>query len=339
MRLSVLDQAPITKGNKPLTALKNAEKIALSAEEWGYHRMWMAEHHNTNIIASSAPEITAAYLFSKTSKLRVGTGGIMAMHYSPLKLAEITKTLCAFAPGRFDFGVGRAPGGDNHTIYALSEGRKPNAMEFSKKIETTLNLINEEVPASDLYQNVKAAPADVPLPEAWILGSSGASAMSAAKLGTGYSFAQFFNGEINEESLDLYKRHFVPSNFMEKPNIMVSYMSTVADTTDEAEYRALPYDISGLLTRKGQISHVLTPEEAATYPLTEMDWMDIMENRKAHLVGTGKAVSERLIKEQSKYGFNEAMICCIAHSLEERLETYRILADHFFGKTIETFGW
>ncbi|MBH9968169.1 LLM class flavin-dependent oxidoreductase [[Bacillus] enclensis] len=329
MRLSVLDQVPITKGSEPETSLKNAEKIALAVEEWGYHRMWLAEHHSADIIGSSAPEIIAAYLLSKTSKLRVGTGGIMMMHYSPLKLAEITKTLCALAPNRFDFGVGRAPGGDNHVIYAMSEGRKPNVIEFSEKLETTLKLINDEMPTSDLYRNITATPANISLPEAWLLGSSGASAVSAGKLGMGYSYAQFFKGEINSKSLDVYKQNFTPSEFMEKPKVIVSYMATVADTADEAEYEARPHDISGLMSRKGQLPQVLTPEEAFNYPLTEMDRMDILENRKAHLVGTGKEVSKRLLDEQSKYGFDEVMICCIAHSLEKRLNTYRHLAEQF----------
>src|SRR5690625_6498323 len=110
MRLSVLDQAPITKGNKAPDALKKAEELAILAEELGYHRMWMAEHHNTDAYASSAPEITAAHLAAKTSRIRIGTGGVMMIHYSPLKLAEVFKTLSSLSPGRIDFGVGRAPG-------------------------------------------------------------------------------------------------------------------------------------------------------------------------------------------------------------------------------------
>ena len=146
MRLSVLDQAPITKGNSPASALIKAEELAVLADELGYHRMWMAEHHGTDAFASSAPEISVAHLAAKTKNIRIGTGGVMMMHYSPLKLAEVFKTLCAYSPGRIDFGVGRAPGGDQYAIYALSEGRQPMMNNMYEKLEIALQLINDEVP-------------------------------------------------------------------------------------------------------------------------------------------------------------------------------------------------
>ncbi len=118
-------------------ALKKAEELAILADELGYHRMWMAEHHGTNTFASSAPEVTAAHLAAKTKQIRIGTGGVMMMHYSPLKLAEVFKTLSAFSPGRIDFGVGRAPGGDNDSIYALSEGRPPMVNNMYEKFDTS----------------------------------------------------------------------------------------------------------------------------------------------------------------------------------------------------------
>src|SRR5699024_8376809 len=144
MKLSVLDQAPVTKGNKAAKALKKAEELALLADELGYERMWMAEHHGTDAFASSAPEVTAAHLAAKTKHMRIGTGGVMMMHYSPLKLAEVFKTLSAFSPGRIDFGVGRAPGGDNYSIYALSEGREPMVHHMYEKFDTALKLIQDD---------------------------------------------------------------------------------------------------------------------------------------------------------------------------------------------------
>src|SRR5690625_1551082 len=176
MRLSVLDQAPITKENTAPAALKKAEELAILAEELGYYRMWMAEHHNTDAYASSAPEIIVAHLAAKTKNIRIGTGGVMMMHYSPLKLAEVFKTLSAFAPGRIDFGVGRAPGGDSYSIYALSEGRQPMVHNLYEKFDTALKFINDETPEDRLYDQTIATPSDVVLPEAWMLGSSGNSA-------------------------------------------------------------------------------------------------------------------------------------------------------------------
>jgi len=330
MRLSVLDQAPITKGNTAEGALKNAEELAVLADELGFYRMWMAEHHGTDAFASSAPEVTAAHLAAKTNKLRIGTGGVMMMHYSPLKLAEVFKTLSAFSPGRIDFGVGRAPGGDNYSIYALSEGRKPMIHNMYEKFDTALKLINDEVPEDSLYNKTTATPAQIVLPEAWLLGSSGNSAIQAGRMGVGYSFAQFFNGEMTAEILDAYRYNFQPSAFMDKPEISVTYMVTTAETREEAEFEAGPQDIARLNLMRGRIGQALTPEEAQNYPLTEMDRMTIKENRKLHLVGDAKEIAQRLKDEQEHYGFNEAMICSIPHSQEKRLNVYRLLARELF---------
>ncbi|MFJ8067130.1 LLM class flavin-dependent oxidoreductase [Psychrobacillus sp. NPDC096426] len=330
MKLSVLDQAPITIGNTAAGALKNAEELAILADKLGYYRMWMAEHHGTGTIASSAPEVIAAHLAAKTNNIRIGTGGVMMMHYSPLKLAEVFKTLCAFSPGRIDFGVGRAPGGDNYAMYALSEGRQPMLNNMYEKLSTTLQLLNDEVPEDSLYNRTIATPSNVVLPEAWLLGSTGNSAIQAGRLGVGYSFAQFFQGGMTKEIFDAYRRNFKPSALMEKPEINVTYMVTVAETKEEAEYEALPQDISRLSLMRGQLRQTLTPEEAQNYPLTEMDRMAIQQNRKIHLVGTAKEVAKILQEEQAMFRFDEAMICSIPHSQEKRLEVYNLLARELF---------
>lgn len=326
MRLSVLDQSPVTKGNRAVDALKKAEELAILADELGYRRMWMAEHHGTKAFASSAPEVTAAYLAAKTKNIRIGTGGVMMMHYSPLKLAEVFKTLSAFAPGRIDFGVGRAPGGDNYSIYALSEGRQPMVHNMYEKFNTALKLINDEVSEDRLYDKTIASPSNIVLPEAWMLGSSGSSAIKSGEMGVGYSFAQFFNGELTKEIIDAYKEHFKPSAFMEKPETIVTYMVTTAETKEEAEFEAGPQDISRLMLQQGRMIQALTPEEAKDYPLSELDRMRIKENRKLHLVGSVKEIASLLQKEQEFYGFDEAMICSIPHSQEKRLDVYRLLA-------------
>lgn len=326
MKLSVLDQAPVTSGNTAVDALKKAEELALLVEELGYHRMWMAEHHGAKSVTSSAPEITAAYLAAKTKNLRIGTGGMMMMHYSPLKLAEVFKTLSAFAPGRIDFGVGRAPGGDHQAMYALAEGRQPMTHNMYEKFEVALQLMNDEIPDDSLYQATIAQPTNVVLPEAWLLGSTGNSAVQAGRMGVGYSFAQFFMGGMTTEVLAAYREHFMPTAFMEKPEIKVTYMVTTAETKEEAEFEALPQDIARLWLQKGHLGQLLTPEAAQDYALTEMDKIQITENRKIHLVGEAKEVAKQLEAEQAQYGFDEAMIISMPHSQEKRLDVYRLLA-------------
>ena len=331
MRLSVLDQAPVTSGNTAEGALNKAEELAILADELGYSRMWMAEHHGGNTFASSAPEVTAARLAAKTNRIRIGTGGVMMMHYSPLKLAEVFKTLSAFSPGRIDFGVGRAPGGDTSAMYALSEGRELMLHNMYDKLGITMQLLSDQIPENELYAKNLAAPTKVVLPEVWLLGSSGNSARKAAQMGVGYSFAQFFNGAMSNEILDQYRNNYQPSIFMDKPEISVSYMVTTAETKEEAEYEALPQDIFRLMMSKGRITQVLTPEEAQNISLSEIDRMAIKEGRKIHLVGAVKDIAVRLQEEQAQYGFQEAMICSIPHSQEKRLEVYRLLARELLG--------
>src|SRR5690606_15574132 len=202
MRLSILDQAPVTKGNTAAGAMKKAEELAVLGDELGYHRMWMAEHHATNTFASSAPEVAAGYLAAKTKNIRLGTGGVMLMHYSPYKLAEVFKTLSAYSPGRIDFGVGRAPGGDNRTIYAMQEGRPPMIDDMYGKLQSILQMMADQNPDDEIYTNMIAQPTGIQLPEAWLLGSSGNSAVHAGKMGLGYSYAQFFNGHLDKAVID-----------------------------------------------------------------------------------------------------------------------------------------
>lgn len=326
MKLSVLDQAPVTHGNAAVDALLKAEELAILADELGYTRMWMAEHHGTENYASSAPEITIAHIAAKTKNIRLGTGGTMMMHYSPLKMAEVFKTLSAFAPGRIDFGVGRAPGGDHASIYALSQGKQPDLDNMYEKLDVALQLLNDEKPQDSLYNRTIASPSGILLPEAWLLGSSGSSAVQAARKGIGYSYAQFFTGVMEKAVLDQYRRNFEPSAFMEKSEINVAYMVTAAETTEEAEYEALPQDLIRLWMSQGKMGPILTPKEAQDYPLTEVDRLNILDNRSQHIVGSAKEVADNLTQQQEQYGFDEAMICSIPHSQEKRLDTYRLLA-------------
>lgn len=331
MRLSILDQMPIPKGHSAEEAFQRTEQLALLGEELGYHRMWLAEHHNSQSLASSAPEVTAAFLAAKTQRLRIGTGGVMMMHYSPYKLAEVFKTLSGLAPNRIDFGVGRAPGGDHAAIYALAEGRRQRFTEQYDKLEIILKLMNNQKTGEHVYDQVVAAPAHISLPEAWLLGSSGQSAMQAGQLGVGYSYAQFFTGNMSKDIFDAYKAYFTPSYYMDKPQIIVTYAATVAPTLEEAEYLAKPIDISRLQLMKGQIIQTISPEEAKDYPLTEMDKLTIDNNRKANLVGTPQDIATFLSAEQERYGFDEVMLNCNQYELESRLNTYRFLAKELIG--------
>lgn len=327
MRLSVLDQAPVTKGNSAQGAIEKAVELAEVTEKLGYHRFWLAEHHGSSSFASSAPEIIAAYIAAKTNRIRIGTGGTMMMHYSPLKMAEVFKTLSALAPGRIDYGVGRAPGGDQNAIYALSEGNYPDVDNLYENLEIALDLIKDAIPSKSLYAKTPASPRETAKPEAWLLGSSGNSAIQAGEMGIGYSFAQFFMlGAMRKDVFDLYRERFVPSDYLSEPDISVAYLVTVAETREEAEFQARPQDIARIRLGQGRVEPLMTPEEAAEYSLTEEEEEAILTNREVHLVGTAKEVADKIIKDQELYGFQEAMICSIAHDQSQRLKTYELLA-------------
>ena len=326
MKLSILDQVPISKGMTSTEALANSVKIAQLGDKLGYERMWFAEHHNTTTLASSAPEVTAAYIAAKTERIRVGTGGIMMMHYSPFKVAEVFKTLSALAPGRIDFGAGRAPGGDMPAMTALASGRRPDLTEQYDKLEIILRLMNEQRTGEAVYDNVVATPFKVQLPEAWLLGSSGQSARQAGSNGVGYSFAQFFNGQMSKAIFDAYRNSFQPSYFMDKPNIITTYAVSVAETADEAEYYSMPMQIGRLNLMRGRLLNVMSPEEANDYPLTEMDKMLLQENRHLMLIGSAEDVAAQILEEQAEYGFDEAMINSNLYSIEQRMNSYTLLA-------------
>lgn len=327
MKISILDQIPVPKGVTSSDALNRSVQLAKLGDELGFERIWFAEHHNTNALASSAPEITAAFVAAQTKQIRVGTGGVMMMHYSPLKIAEVFKTLSGLAPGRIDFGVGRAPGGDHSSMIALASGKRPDTSAQYDKLEIILNLMAEESTKNFIYDAVIASPTNVEVPEAWLLGSSGQSATQAGQLGMGYSFAQFFNGAMSNMIFNAYRSAFKPSKFMPEPKIIVSYAACVAETKEEAEYLALPMKINRLNIIRGKITQSLSPEEAANYPLSVMDKMLMEEQEDLLLVGTPDEVANHILEDQQLYQFDEAMINSNLYSLETRLKSYRLLAN------------
>ena len=327
MKLSILDQVPVISGSNARQALDDAVLLAQHAEKLGYERIWFSEHHGGESLASSAPEIIVAQVAAKTEKIRVGTGGIMMMHYSPLKIAEVFKTLEAFHPGRIDLGLGRAPGGDRNAIFALSQGKLPLLDDMYEKAEIIQDLLIDKVPSQDLYAVTKAVPTLEEVPAMWLLGSSGDSALKAAQMGMGYSYAQFFSGQMNKEAFEMYNHHFKASEFMPEKHISVAFYALACPTEEEAHYYALPYMIFQMKLARGQrLGKFLTPQEAAEYPLSELEKMMIEKIQQGHLIGTPQQIHQRLKAYQDEFHFDEAMLVTITHPQEIRLQSYELLA-------------
>ncbi|AZI23345.1 LLM class flavin-dependent oxidoreductase [Chryseobacterium taklimakanense] len=329
MKLSILDQGPISQGQTPQKALENMREAVKFADKLGYHRFWFAEHHNTEGFASSAPEISIAHLAGQTERIRLGSGGTMMMHYSPYKMAETFKTLSAYAPGRIDFGAGRAPGGDGKSILALSEGKDTRFQDLYKKLSETLHLMNDENGEDYFNQNVIANPTGIILPELFLLGSTGNSALEAGKMGLSYAYVQFFTGTIDRDIFEVYRENFEPSAFQKEPNVLACYMVTVAETHEEAEFQALSSDIARMQLHTGQRIRRMSPEDAQTYPLSDAERLFMEQNKKWHIRGEINEVVDYLKNEQQVHRFDELMICTIPFAQDFKLKEYEMLAKGF----------
>ena len=334
MKLSILDQGPISDGQTPQKALENMREAVKLADKLGYHRFWFAEHHNTPGFASSAPELSIAHLAGQTEKIRLGSGGTMMMHYAPYKMAETFKTLSAYAPGRIDFGAGRAPGGDGKAIMALSEGKDTRFQDLYQKLSETLQLMKDENGEDFYNQNVIASPENIVLPEVFMLGSTGNSAREAGKMGLSYAYVQFFTGNIDRDIFDVYRENFEPSDFQKEPNVLACYMVTVAETKEEAEFNALSTDIARMQLYTGKKISRMSPEDAQNYEMTDAERMFIEQNKNWHIRGEINEVVDYLKNQQQKHGFDELMICTIPFGQDFKLKEYEMLAKAFDLKTV-----
>src|SRR5690625_4171598 len=331
MELGVHDLVTLNKGETPEEGYERTKNFVSEIENMNYKRYWFAEHHGSQDHASSSPELMAAYMSAITDKLRFGTGGTMIMHYSPLKIAENFKTLTTLAPGRIDLGLGRAPGGGPNEIVALAEG-KPEAFDDQyDKIKIILHyLLDEEAPG--FYGKSDAIPFQTKtLPEPWMLGSSGQSALKSAEMGLGYSFAKFFGIETDPSVFKLYREHFEPSQFFEKPSVMVSYQIIVADSKEEADYLAKPIELSQIALARNRMMKNLDPEEVKDYEYSEEEQAYLKDRyEKRFLIkGTPKHVENVLLEEQELIGIDELMVYAPIFDYKARVESYKHLAKLF----------
>ena len=291
LKLSILDQSPIAEGSTAMDSLKYTAELAKKAEEWGYTRFWVSEHHDSPTLAGSSPEILMAHLASVTSSIRIGSGGVMLPHYSAYKVAENFKLLEALFPGRIDAGVGRAPGGMPRATYALNDGEYRDVHKFPQQVDDLLMYMNDTMPTDHPYYGLKATPITASTPPVWMLGSSPSSAALAAEKGLPYMFAQFINGEGGPLAAKQYRETFQPSVVLQKPKQAVAVFFACAETEEEAERVASSLDLSLILSAQG-IKSIGTPspEKAIAYPYTDFEKPHVLENRKRMIVGTPKTV-------------------------------------------------
>ncbi len=326
----MLDLAGVGVGSSVGEALADTTRLAIRADDLGYHRFWVAEHHGMPAVASSAPAVLLAHLAANTRKIRVGSGGVMLPNHAPIVVAEQFGTLAALHPGRIDLGLGRAPGSDQLAAHALRRrmaGQGPD--DFGDQLEELQHFMNGDFPADHPYSRIRTTPA-VPVP-VFILGSSDYGARLAAREGLPFAFAHHFAGAggNTDAALDLYRSLFEPSEVLDEPYPMIGVTALAADTEDEARYQSRAGALSMVLLRSGRLQEIPTPEQAASYPYSPAELELIRAMGTTEVVGTADQVAEGLDELVDRFGVKEMLISTRAHGLGAKLRSMELIADAY----------
>ncbi|HTW64755.1 MAG TPA: LLM class flavin-dependent oxidoreductase [Bryobacteraceae bacterium] len=327
MRLSVLDQSPIAEGSTAGDALRNTIDLAKWAEQLGYFRYWLAEHHGTPGLACASPEVMVGPIAAATSRLHVGTGGIMLPHYSPLKVAETFSMLSGLFPGRIDLGLGRAPGTSSGIAYALQRDRRqPAPDDFPQQLEELLGYLENRGPSTGPFRQTAALHFESPEP--WLLGSSAQSAIWAAELGLPYIFADFINPE-GEAIAAYYREHFQPSARLAEPRVGVATWAICADTNEEAHRLASSMRMLMLMLYRGRLIPVPRPERALEFLAAEGVASDTLPAGRRITVGTPEKVRAVIEEVAHDYVAEEVFVVNIMYDHAARRRSYELIARAF----------
>ena len=328
--LSILDLSPVSANSTAAQALRNSLDLARHADGLDFRRYWVAEHHNLPAIASSAPDIMIGQIAAVTKNLRVGSGGVMLPNHAPLMVAERFKVLEALFPGRIDLGLGRAPGNDPATSYALRRRQGISEEDdFLERLNELMLLETRGFPSGHPFHNVRAMPSDVPLPPIYLLGSSDYSAQLAGHIGAAFSFAHHFADFDAAEAMRLYRDSFKPSVSHEKPFAILATHVVCADTDTEAERLATTVDLNFVRRAKGEFQPLSSPDEAAAYDYTPIDRARIARNRERVAVGSPATLKARLMPLIERTKADELMITSMLFDHTARKRSYELLAEVF----------
>jgi luciferase family oxidoreductase group 1 len=329
LRLSVLDQSIAVTGRPHGEAIRDTIALAQACEAFGYERFWVSEHHNNATIVGTAPEILIAAIAATTRRIRVGSAGVMLPHYSPFKVAEQFRVLDAIAPGRIDLGLGRAPGSDGLTAFALHPQAAERAARFPNDVrDLTAWITGAPLPEGHPFAAVRAYPAGETSPEIWMLGSSDYGAQVAAHFGLPYAFAWFFTEGVGAaQALDLYRTLYQPSARHPAPHAALCVWALAADSEEEAQFHFSSRARFRLLRDRGVFAPLEPPAVAAAYPYTEGEAARLAEYRKTAFIGTGTVVAERIVDLAKRTGVQEIAVVTWATDEAARRRSYALLAD------------
>jgi luciferase family oxidoreductase group 1 len=326
VRLSVLDQSPIPEGSTPAQALHRTLDLAELADALGYQRYWVAEHHATPALACAAPEVLIGAIAARTSRMRVGSGGVMLPHYSPLKVAETFSSLSGLYPERIDLGLGRAPGTDPMTMLALQRDRRQAAPDdFIEQLVELLGLLEDRLPPSHPFaRHARTLPGLPERPELWLLGSSPQSALWAAELGLPYSFADFINPEGAAIAAD-YRGRFIDSERLGAPLVSVGVIAVCADSDEEAERLAASSRMMLSLLRQGRLIEIPPVDKALRY----LETRERSSGGRRAVIGAPETVRAGIEAVAAEYGAEEVLVLTITHDHAARRRSYELIAEAF----------
>lgn len=327
LRISILDQSIVPKGGTPSQAIANTIKLVKQAEVAGFHRFWVSEHHNSTMIAGSAPELLMVRLANETRTIRIGSGGVMLPNHSALKVAENFRLLEVMYPGRIDLGMGRAPGGDRITASLLNPSNPFSEESYLKQLEYLQAFFHDE--AASQYGPMLAVPQSAGVPAQWILSSSGGSAGIAARFGMGLAVARFINGFAGPEIVETYKKAFRPSREMEEPQVLLAISVLCADTEEKARQLRKLADYTLLQFEKGNFREMVRYEDIQDYIFSEQEMERIQFNRGRIISGTAAHVRKELVSLAHEMGVDEIMVTTMTHSQKDRVRSFELIAEAF----------
>lgn len=339
LRISVLDQSIAAAGRPQGAAVRDTIALARHCEALGYARYWLSEHHNHPTIVGTAPEILVSAIAATTERIRVGSAGVMLPHYSPLKVAEQFRVLDAIAPGRIDLGLGRAPGSDGRTAFALHPLANERPEQFPSDVRDLMAWVSGgALPEGHPFATIKAYPQGETTPEIWMLGSSDFGARVAAHFGLPYCFAWFFtDGRGAAQALEIYRTTYAPSERHPEPNSAICVWALAADTDEEAQYHFSSRAKWQLFRDRGIFLSLESPEAANAHPFTPAEAARIEQLRANPFVGTGPRVAESIRQLAGELGAREVAVVTWTFDEAARRRSYDVLAREF-GLTADMAG-
>ena len=329
LKLSVLDQTPIRKGSNATESLQETIELARLADELGYTRYWLSEHHNSATLATGSPEVMIARLGAETKNIRLGSGGMMMPNHSTLRVTENFRVLEALYPNRIDLGMGRAPGGDRITAHLLNPSNTFDPQHYIQQLRDLKHLLNDENLEGISEIKVNAIPIINTSPDLWILTSSGESAMIAAHFGMAMSFAQFINPVGGPEAIKNYKARFQPSAELKEPQTSVGVFGFCSDDEEKVKKVQALMDYRLLSFERGQFNTLFTYDDIKDEDYDAQEWQRVLHNRKRMAIGTPAEMKEILGNICEEFDTDEILMSTFTETKEDRFDSYRLMAKTF----------